>query len=155
MRFILIALISLFPVFASAACGPFATASIQNYIQPGITTELAEAVLFPSPAYAFTESFSLDSVGLSSLDNLKGYFTCRIEQLHRELKATSLFGVANSLQVASMSGDSAFTFDAGQFGTLSYDYSTNIPPFGFIILKTVLMSLSVFYAVSLFVKGAS
>jgi hypothetical protein len=143
-----------FPTYSFSACGPFATASFNTYVQPGITIEIADAVLFPASAYAFDMPFIVDEQGLSALNQLKTYFVCRFQEYQAQLMSTPLFNVINTLKVSSISGTSSMPLNFGSYGLHDFDFSSFLPDTGFLIIRSVLLCLVTFYSIVIFTKDS-
>lgn len=108
-----------------------------------------------APQYDATNSGSI-----TAFDIIKTKFTDRFTSFLADMKTISLFSVVDSLDVdknGAVTGNispegAVMSFDAGQYGTINYDFSATIPPFSILLLRSIIVLLTLFACLTFIVK---
>lgn len=147
--------------FAAADCGPLGTGypdggwpGSGGGTEGSITKELFFALLSPAPAYAdFATEYDINSA-MTGLEKIKGSFSCRMQEFVNQMKQTAIFGLVGTLNIGTISGDSAMAVDCGMYGNYSFDFASNFPDMAFFIVRGVLLSIVMFYSITFIVRGS-
>ncbi len=156
MRFLILIILLFSSTTVFAGCGPFdsgGTPDVYNIFQPGISSQLAEAILFPAPVYADFDTPYDGTSSSTALTKVSGMFNCRLNEFVEQMRTTGIFGLAANLNIGSLSGDSAFTIDSGQYGNHSIDLAFDFPAFAFYLIRGVVLFLAGFCALSFVIRG--
>jgi len=111
------------------------------------------------PASCFAGGASGDwgdySPDSSALTDVKTKFVDRWSSFTTEVKTSSLFSLVNFSNV-SLSGTPVYSFEAGGFGGhIDFDFSTVFGDFALYLLKSIVLVLSTYAAITHVLKGGA